>query len=810
MSGVRQLRVQLHPSGDPKRFGILIDLEQRLKRFPSTIGVSQSQIGSGKQFLKGSRSGRPVCQRSFELLRRGVEFKQRQRIAPFQFEPFRLAAGYCGKGFAERTDLRKKVGFGVETNEFQKIFGVLGFKRPCLFKRGDGELVCSIALGFACLGIESGDQASTDQEIILGLHPLPIAQPTLIDLDRGVVFAMSGEQASEQTERVFILGSFLKSFSRPRGGLVVTPLFVRRAALIERVVRKFPLPSAKSDRSRENDRDDRPNPTLSRRFHLRKNLFSTPVPITIIVGGSPSLVKSAGVVRSLDMLSRSAYDERRPPIPIHPNGSRRNMRYRFSIMVFAALFSSPASFAGQEPAPKTERLNVLLIMSDDLNTSLGCYGHPAVRSPNIDRLSKRGVRFERAYCQFPLCSPSRSSFLTGRRPDQTRVYDLRAHFRGQLPDIVSMPQLFKNNGYATARIGKIYHYDVPSHIGTSGLDDPVSWDEVMNPRGRDRDEEEKITSARPGTGYGATLSWLAADGEDVEQTDGKIADGAIKLLEKYRDKPFFLGVGFFRPHTPYVSPKHYFELYPADSISLISGPAAGRDGVPQPALTVTPPNYGLEAEIQRKAIQAYYASITFMDAQLGRLLDALDRLTLADKTIIVFVSDHGYHLGEHGLWQKQSLFEESLRVPLIISAPGLKTAGKSSPRIVEMLDVYPTLADLAGLKQPEGLQGRSLLPLLEQPDRAWPHVAISQVRRGDGRNQLFFPGYSIRDERYRYNEWDDTRRGEQLYDHESDPGETHNLADEAKYAPVIANLRKRLHDKIAPSRLPPRRLRDSR
>ena len=485
------------------------------------------------------------------------------------------------------------------------------------------------------------------------------------------------------------------------------------------------------------------------------------------------------------------------------------MRTSRFIVVLAAILISNVADARQEVKPNVERPNVLFVMSDDLNTSLGCYGHPKVRSPNIDRLSKRGMRFERAYCQFPFCSPSRSSLLTGRRPDQTRVYDLR-HFRGQLPDIVALPQLFKNNGYVGARVGKIYHYDVPAHIGTSGLDDPVSWDEVINPRGRDRDEEKKIVNPRPGTDLGGTLSWLADDGEDVEQTDGKIADGAIKLLEKYRDRPFFLGVGFFRPHTPYVSPKCYFELYPVDSISLITGPSAGRDGVPRPALTVDPPNYGLNAEILRKAIQAYFASITFMDAQLGRVLNALDRLKLADKTIIVLVSDHGYHLGEHGLWQKQSLFEESLRVPLIIAAPGMKKAGEGSPRIVEMLDIYPTLADLAGLKPPEGLQGRSLRPLLDDPDRAWPHAAISQVRRGDGINRLFFPGYSIRDDRYRYTEWDDTSRGIQLYDHETDPGETRNLADDPKFRAVAADMRKRLHESIDADRIPPRRPRGNR
>jgi uncharacterized sulfatase len=456
------------------------------------------------------------------------------------------------------------------------------------------------------------------------------------------------------------------------------------------------------------------------------------------------------------------------------------------------------------------RPNVVMILSDDLNTALGCYGHPMVRSPNIDRLARRGVRFERAYCQFPLCNPSRASFMTGLRPDSTGVLENTTNFRRNRPDVVTLPQLFRKHGYVAARVGKIYHYGVPNQIGTSGLDDAASWDEVVNPRGRDKDDEPQIFSIKPGSGFGATLSWLAAEGSDAEQTDGRGAEAAVGLLERFKaqGRPFFLAVGFYRPHTPYVAPKKYFELYPTETIPLVTDP--GRDHVPAAALTVNPPDYGISDDLKRQAIQAYHASTTFMDAQVGVVLDALDRLKLADDTVVVFFSDHGYHLGEHGLWQKMTLFDEAAHVPLIVAAPGAKANGRSSPRLAELVDVYPTLADLCGLPSPEHLEGRSLKPLLDDPSREWKRAAVTQVRRNPGgggnagaakarpaqqRDRAEgFNGYSVRTERYRYTEWDGGRRGRQLYDHQSDPHELHNLADDPAQADTVSELRRLLHE----------------
>ncbi len=449
-----------------------------------------------------------------------------------------------------------------------------------------------------------------------------------------------------------------------------------------------------------------------------------------------------------------------------------------AIVAVLGLTALPTAHAG-------DKLNVLFIAVDDMNNDLGCYGHPQVRSPSIDRLATRGVRFERAYCQFPLCSPSRVSLLTGLRPDTTKIFDLQTDFRKTtLPDVVTLPQTFRKHGYYAARVGKIYHYGNPGQIGTNGLDDPQSWDERINPRGRDKDEEKKIINYTPKRGLGSSLSLLAAEGTDEEQTDGKVAAEAIKLMEKHKDRPFFLAAGFYRPHCPYVAPKKYFDLYPLEQITLPKVLAKDRSNYLRPALASTNPwpIYQVEEAKAREAKRAYYGAITFVDTQVGKLLDALDRLKLTDKTIVVFWSDHGYHLGEHGLWMKQSLFEESARVPMIIAAPGQKARGTSSSRTVELLDLYPTLADLAGLEAPRTLQGASLKPLLNDPKAEWKRPAHTQVWRAG------FPGHSVRTERWRYTEWASGKQGVELYDHNADPKEMKNLAGEPKYAEVQKEL----------------------
>lgn len=443
-------------------------------------------------------------------------------------------------------------------------------------------------------------------------------------------------------------------------------------------------------------------------------------------------------------------------------------------------------------AADAEKTNVLFIIADDLNDWQGTYGDPHIKTPNMDALAEDGLRLDRAYCQFPLCNPSRTSMMTGLYPDQTGCFTNQYEFRTNYPDLVTMSQLFKNNGYFTARVGKIYHYGVPKQIGTDGLDDPASWDHVVNPKGRDVAEEDKIFSMEEGK-FGGTVSWLAAEGTDEEQTDGIGATEMIKLLEQHQDEPFFLAMGFYRPHTPYVAPKKYFELYPIDEIDV---PNQDVEEVPIAAyMHNKKSSKAMNPQQRKECIQAYRASITFMDAQVGRVLDTLDRLGLRDNTIVVMTSDHGYHMGEHSIWQKRSLFEEAARVPMIIAAPHMKAKGQSSSRPAELIDLYPTLAELCDLPIPEHVAGISLKALLDDPQTPTRQAALTREIRDPRQlnwnsKDPMFPGHSIRTERYRYTEWDRGQAGIELYDHQNDPAEMMNLAG----TPENEGLQKELAD----------------
>ena len=352
-----------------------------------------------------------------------------------------------------------------------------------------------------------------------------------------------------------------------------------------------------------------------------------------------------------------------------------------------------------------KQLNVLFLISDDLNNYLGCYGDPRAKTPHLDRLAERSVLFDRAYCTYPLCGPSRNSMLCGLYPNSTGIHSNAQIFRQSIPDHRPLPQSFRLAGYFAGRIGKLYHYGVPRSVGTNGNDDPASWELELNPAGVDRlVEQSEIFTLVPGQ-FGGTLSWLASSNSEEKHTDAMMAKDAEWVLERCarETRPFFLAVGFYRPHTPYVAPKSYFEHYPADEMPVVTGIEEDQADMPAPAFSTSRKvEREMSDQLRRECVQAYYSSISFMDAQVGKVVDALDRHGLAENTVIVFTSDHGYHMGEHGLWQKMTMFEEATRVPLMISAPGARN-GEVVKAPVSQLDLYPTLCELCGVEAPENL-----------------------------------------------------------------------------------------------------------
>lgn len=449
------------------------------------------------------------------------------------------------------------------------------------------------------------------------------------------------------------------------------------------------------------------------------------------------------------------------------------------------------------PHPVSQpRKNVLFIAVDDLRTTLGCYGDTIAITPNIDKLAQRGVRFSHAYCQQAVCSPSRSSLLTGMRPDTTKVWDLKTHFRTALPDVVTLPQYFKQQGYHSQAVGKIYH-------DPQAAQDAVSWSVPETLAVTDAiggryalPGNLNVPGVWPASKANATER---ADVADNVYIDGRVSDEAIKILYQIKDRPFFLAVGFRRPHLPFVAPEKYWAMYDHKNIP---GPANPRppSGVPGIALHnwaelrayTDIPDIGpiTDPEKVHQLRQGYYASTSFVDAQIGKVLDELDRLQLTDNTIIVLWADHGFHLGEHGLWAKRTNFEIDTRVPLIVCSPDQAMKGRTSDALVELVDVYPTLTELAGLPLPPGLEGASMAPLLAEPSRTWKTAAFSQFIRLENKQKVM--GYSVRTENFRYTEWRDIPSGSvqaaELYDHLNDPLETVNLINEKQREETIRQL----------------------
>jgi len=475
---------------------------------------------------------------------------------------------------------------------------------------------------------------------------------------------------------------------------------------------------------------------------------------------------------------------------------RRRQNYRLCRSTrsspLAAWFLAGAwlAFGATATASEPGRKNVVFIVADDMNNHLGCYGYD-VSTPSLDSLARRGMRFDRAYCQNPLCNPSRVSFLSGLRPDRTGVYTLTTHAREHLGDWLMLPEYFRKNGYFTVQVGKIFHTG-------DGFEDPRSWDVEIREFGKQPPPNE-IAKAGKSHGPGEhSIVWQWLKSADEHTPDGMAARKAVGYMEQaLADKrPFFLGVGFRRPHAPFAAPQKYFEQYPVEAVKLAEPVPDGHfAGLVPSAINYRTLSRPKSEMNHREVIAAYRACTSFMDAQVGVLLDALQRLGLWDNTIVVFIGDHGYHLGEHGgFWHKMSLFEESTRVPMLIYAPGIKAAGEPCKRIVEMIDLYPTLVSLCGLPARNGLDGIDLSPLLDDPNRPGKQSAYTVVSRtndplANASQVMDYLGRSVRTDRWRYTEWDGGKRGVELYDHNSDPHEWKNLAADAKHADTVRQLR---------------------
>lgn len=481
------------------------------------------------------------------------------------------------------------------------------------------------------------------------------------------------------------------------------------------------------------------------------------------------------------------------------------------------------------PSANTEhpltKPNVLFIAVDDLRSDLGCYGNSLVKSPNIDRLSQEGLTFERTYCQMPICMASRSSILSGYRPDTYQGY-----FNGPLfvldSNALSLNQHFKNNGYNTIGLGKIYHHKSDLKEGWSkpffAPKEGVWQDSVYQGQwyGRGYMGEEAQAIAREydinnNSTAGRGPAFEIADVADSLYIDGVIAQQALKELRNMeKDQPFFLAVGFIKPHLPFVAPKKYWDLYDEADISLADNPYVPQDA-PELAFTKWKElrnYYGMPGEgpvpdsLAKKLVHGYYACISFTDALIGRVLDELDKQGLRENTIVVLWSDHGWKLGEHSMWCKHTTYELDARVPFIISTPEMKTKGKNTMALTELVDVYPTLCELAGIELPAHLEGKSMVPLLDNPDLNWKEAVFTQFPSGDhswGRHKrkncpVEVMGYSMKTDRYRYTEWikmeDGTIEARELYDHQTDADENKNVADAPENQELVNQLSKMLHE----------------
>ena len=456
---------------------------------------------------------------------------------------------------------------------------------------------------------------------------------------------------------------------------------------------------------------------------------------------------------------------------------------RLAMVLFAVSLAWAEGAAGAEQPP-----DVLFIAVDDLNDWVGVLGgHPQARTPNIDRLARRGVLFTNAHASAPACNPSRASLMTGVRPSTSGVYHNPQDWRRakKLRGLATIPQTFRAAGYHVIGGGKIYHAHTIYPWGFEGFPQPEAWDDYYPSRRRQLPDEitprERPVNSHPSM-YAGVFDWAPIVAEDSAMGDGQVVAWAERQLAKKHDKPLFLAVGIYRPHIPWYVPEKYFAKYPLATIQLprvLSNDLADVPPAGQRGLLRHWHKWVAENGQWKKAVQGYLASVAFADAMVGRLLDALEKSGRAERTVIVLWSDHGYHLGVKQHWEKFALWEQTTRVPLIFVGPGVTKAGGRSKRPVSLLDIYPTLAELAGLPIPKHVEGRSLTPLLGNPEADWPYAVVTTQRRNN---------HAVRSERHRYIRYDDG--SEELYDHASDPLEWKNLAGDAAYNAIKMKLAK--------------------
>lgn len=469
------------------------------------------------------------------------------------------------------------------------------------------------------------------------------------------------------------------------------------------------------------------------------------------------------------------------------------MKILFCLLALLLVWLSPC--AGL--AAPAGRPNVLFIIADDLtHTALSCYGNPVCQTPNIDRLAAQGTRFTRAFCQGTYCGPSRASFMSGYYPHATGVLGYSSP-RPKIGDRATWSQHFIKHGYYAARVSKIFHMGVPGDIerGVDSADDPASWTERFNSQGPewrapgDGETLEGNPDGKKPVMGGNTFVVVAADGDDLVHSDGKTAAKAVELIHNRAGTPFFLAVGFVRPHVPFVSPRKYHEPFlPYSKMPLPEKVPGDWEDIPKAGINYkTSSNMKMDERRQRAAVGGYYAAVAYMDAQVGKVLDALEQSGQADNTIVVFTSDHGFHLGEHDFWAKVSLRDESAMVPLIIKVPGKRPAVCRS--LVELIDLFPTLSSLSGLDVPARLQGKDLSKLFDDPNRTVRDTAFSVAPSSQG--------FLLRDDRWAYMQYgEEAERGVELYDMRQDPKQYTNLAAKPEYAAKVAEFQARLVAKL--------------